>query len=195
MYQLEETINICAEAFLDNPGSHFPEDVFAELMHSATSTVEFSFDNVIYKQVKGVAMGSPLGPVMINSFVGYQGEKLISEITKPAVYSKYGDNNFYAVSKQKRVQRISDQTQWYSFFSQIHFLEKKRTNIFIFSTFYVEHIKAGYETTVCCKPAFISQYICWKSFILAKLKTTLISILVHRARMICSRNKLKEEIH
>ena len=42
-----------------------------ELLHSATSTVEFSFGNTIYRQIDWVAMGSPLGPAIANIFVGY----------------------------------------------------------------------------------------------------------------------------
>ena len=33
--------------------------------------VEFSFDGKMYKQIDGVAMGSPLGPILANIFVGY----------------------------------------------------------------------------------------------------------------------------
>ena len=43
-----------------------PKDMFVELMKSATSSVEFSFNNIMYKQTDGVAMGSPLGPALAN---------------------------------------------------------------------------------------------------------------------------------
>ena len=69
----KETSNICAEALYDNPESqpYFLKDVFVELMHSATSKVEFSFDIIIYKQISGEAMSSPLGPALANIFVGH----------------------------------------------------------------------------------------------------------------------------
>ena len=61
---LDETIEICADALyrghLDCPP--IPEDTFRELMLIATRGVEFSFNNQMYKQLDGVAMGSPLGP-------------------------------------------------------------------------------------------------------------------------------------
>ena len=70
---LDETIMICADALYDNPDTQpqFSKEVFVELMRSATSTVEFSFNNIMYRQVDGVAMGSPLGPALAIIFVGY----------------------------------------------------------------------------------------------------------------------------
>ena len=47
------------------------EDSFRKLMVLATSGVEFSFNDIMYRQVNGVAMGSPLGPALANIFVGY----------------------------------------------------------------------------------------------------------------------------
>ena len=47
------------------------KDAFYELMIMATKGVEFSFGKTMFKQVDGVAMGSPLGPVLANIFVGY----------------------------------------------------------------------------------------------------------------------------
>ena len=64
---LEETINICADALYcddSNAQSLISKAVFIELMKSATSGVEFSFNDIMYKQTDGVAMGSPLGPVL-----------------------------------------------------------------------------------------------------------------------------------
>ena len=59
---LDETIEICADALyrghLDCPP--IPEDTFRELMLIAARGVEFSFNNQMYKQLDGVAMGSLL---------------------------------------------------------------------------------------------------------------------------------------
>ena len=49
---LEETISICAEALYKDPSSALPipQAVFVELMESATSSLEFSFNDTMYKQ-------------------------------------------------------------------------------------------------------------------------------------------------
>ena len=52
----------------------------------------------------------------------------------------------------------------------------------------------GFETSVYGKPTFTGQYLRWESFSPLKRKTSLISTLVHRALMICTKRRLSEEI-
>ena len=93
---LDETIKICAEALYDQSESQpvIPKDVFVELIKSATSSVEFSFNNTMYKQTDGVAMESPLVPALAHIFVGYYEEKLFSQTQKPPTYFRYVDDTF-----------------------------------------------------------------------------------------------------
>ena len=92
---LDETIKICSEALYDQSDIQpvIPKDVFVELMKSATPSVEFSFNNTMYKQTDGVAMGPTLGPTLANICVGYYEEKLFSQ-TQPATYFRYVDDTF-----------------------------------------------------------------------------------------------------
>jgi len=66
------------------------EDTFRELMLIATRGVEFIFNNQMYKQLDGVAMGSPLGPALANIFVGFHESRLFDNTAKPGVYSTFG---------------------------------------------------------------------------------------------------------
>ena len=42
-----------------------------KLLVKYTSDVQFSFNGMTYRQVDGVAMGSTLGPILTNAFLGY----------------------------------------------------------------------------------------------------------------------------
>ena len=86
---LAETIEICADALYndDSMAPSFPRNIFVELMQLATSSVEFSFNNNMHRQIDGVAMGSPLGPALANIFVGYQEAKLFNIAKRPLLYS------------------------------------------------------------------------------------------------------------
>ncbi|XP_046858573.1 uncharacterized protein LOC124452022 [Xenia sp. Carnegie-2017] len=70
---LEETIEICVDNLFhsDIALPNLSEEAFRELMLAATRYFEFSFNDIKYKQIDGVAMDSPLGPVLANICVGY----------------------------------------------------------------------------------------------------------------------------
>ena len=99
---LTKTIEICTKTLYD---SHLPtpvisKHVFIELMKTATTSVEFSFNNIMYRQFDGVAMGSSLGPALANIFVGYYESKLFNKISKPTVYCRYVDDTFSLFYKE-----------------------------------------------------------------------------------------------
>lgn len=70
---LEESIGIYGDYFfrgLLKPPS-FPENVFVDLMDTATMCDSFSFSNIIYRQDDGVSIGSRLELPMAKMFVGF----------------------------------------------------------------------------------------------------------------------------
>ena len=193
---LDETIAICADTLYNIPDSQpcIPKEVFVELLHSATSAVEFSFDNTTYRQIDGVAMGSPLGPSLANIFVGYYEETLFSKISKPAVYFRYVDDTFVIFQNEKESEEFLIRLN--SLHSSLQFtFEKEKNNSLPFLDVHVEHTKGCYETKVYRKPTFTGQYLRWESFTPIKRKASLVSTLVHRALKICSKGQLKEEIN
>ena len=70
---LEETIDICTNTLLGN-AERIEDLVKIELKELLTlliikSIKYFIFDVKFYKQVDGVTMGSPLGPILANAFL------------------------------------------------------------------------------------------------------------------------------
>ena len=75
-------------------------------MKTATTSVEFSFNNIMYRQIDGIAMGSPLGPALANIFAGYYESKLFKEISKPTVNCRYVNNTFSLIHKETEFKKI-----------------------------------------------------------------------------------------
>ena len=48
----------------------------------------------MYKQLDGVAMGSPLGQALANIFVGFHESRLFDSTAKPGVYFRYVNDSF-----------------------------------------------------------------------------------------------------
>lgn len=97
---LEETIQILSKKVFD--GNWFNDTHtlsitnadLNELLRVATKDQLFQFDSILNEQVDGVIMGSPLGPLMANTFMRPIEKKLEREIKLPPFYREYVDNTF-----------------------------------------------------------------------------------------------------
>ena len=55
--------------------------------------MELSFNNQMYRQLDGVAMGCPLGPGIANIFLGFHESRLFDNTIKPGVCFRYVDDS------------------------------------------------------------------------------------------------------
>ena len=146
---LNETIKICLDALYDDSDLQplIPKDMFVELMKSATSSVEFSLNNTMYKQTNGVAMGSLLGPALANIFVGYYEEKLFYQTQKPPTYFRYVDDTFAIVNHEAETDKFLTKLNCLHPFLKFTF-EKKKGKCLPFLDAYVERTDIAFETSV-----------------------------------------------
>ena len=87
---------------MDHLSPSFLRKVFIELTEMRISSVEFSFNDIMYRQIDGVAMSSPLGPALANIFVGYYETKLFQTISKPAMCYRYMDDTFVVFNNENQ---------------------------------------------------------------------------------------------
>ena len=67
------------------------------LLKLATPESSFIFDNIFYKQIDGVAMGSPLGPTLADAFLCHYEKFRLDRCPpefKPVLYRRYVDDIF-----------------------------------------------------------------------------------------------------
>ena len=68
---LQETIDIAINLiFNHNPNLNITKKDLKKLFLFATSQTHFIFNSKLYSQIDGLAMGSPLAPVLANIFMG-----------------------------------------------------------------------------------------------------------------------------
>ena len=171
---LAETIQICADALYssEHPPAPFPRQIFVELMEMATSSVEFSFNDIMHRQINGATVGSPLA----NIFVGYYESKLFQTTTKPEMYYRYMDDTFVVFSDKDECDLFSDSLN--SLHPSLCFTFGKESNLALpFLDVLVEKSPSKFITSIY-----------------RKRKTNLTLTLTHRALAICSPERLPSEL-
>ena len=96
---LIETLEIIQTVLFSNQTqfSVFKKDEFMSLLRLAVLDNIFIFNGDLYKQIDGVAMGSPLGPTLANIFLCYHENKWLTDCPpefKPLLYRRYVDDLF-----------------------------------------------------------------------------------------------------
>ena len=180
-----ETINISADmlylSHLTQPD--IPEAAFVELIKFATTSVELSFNNIMYRQVDGISMGL----VLEFSWVSM---RLISFLSVRYLMCTFAMLMMHSVYLIVRL-RLANFSHLNKRHPSLRFtLEKKSNSKLPFLDVLVYKEASYFLTSVYFKLSFTGLYIRWDSFCPKMRKLNLIKTLVHRALMVCSESKL-----
>ncbi|XP_069172815.1 uncharacterized protein [Procambarus clarkii] len=87
-----------------------PESILRKLLLACTKKAPFvSPDGHMYKQVDGVAMGSPLGVLFANIYMGTIEQRVLVDMGwKPAMYCRYIDDIFTQVPDARDLQQLKE---------------------------------------------------------------------------------------
>ena len=187
---LEETIDICVDnLYSDNENPpNIPKHNFRNLLNIATKETFFMFNNKYYKQVDGVAMGSPLGPALANIFMCSFENKWLRDCPndfKPVFYRRYIDDIFVLFSSPDHADKFREYLS--SKHPNIKFsIEKEEDGCLPFLDVNIFRENDKFATNVYRKKTFSGVYTNFKSFIPETYKIGLIKSLLFRCFSLCS---------
>ena len=95
---LKECIDLAVKYISEgNPDLKLTPSDLKRLFSFATAETHFLFKGSFYDQIDGVAMGSPLAPVLANLFMGHHEKIWLEQYQGPEVlfYRRYVDDTFY----------------------------------------------------------------------------------------------------
>ena len=170
---------------------------FKNLLPLATQESYFTFNDVLYKQKDGVAMGSPLGPTMANVFLSFYEIKWPEQCPKefkPVLYKRYVDDIFVFFESAEHLSKFRN--YFNTCHSNISFsFEQEKNRKLSFLDIEVSREKGKYVTTVYRKPTFSGVYTHFESFLPTIYKFGMVYALAYRCFKIWSDwNKFIEEL-
>ena len=95
---LKETIDILVDKafegdwFYKTHSMQLQKQQLTDLLEIATTNQLFQFNGKLYEQTDGVAMGSPLGPLLANAFMCHIENQLEQKSMIPSFYRRYVDD-------------------------------------------------------------------------------------------------------
>ena len=89
------------------PDLNISEKDLTSLFNFATCETHFLFKGKFYDQIDGVAMGSPLAPVLANLFMGHYEKECLSNYdgVLPSYYTRYVDDIYSVFNSHDEAKR------------------------------------------------------------------------------------------
>ena len=196
---LDETIDICCAALFKHKRlvNGMNKREFRTLMEFATKDMMFLFNDRYYRQIEGVAMGSPLGPILANIFLCHHEKRWLRNCPaefKPINYIRYVDDTFVLFWDESHVDKF--QKYLNEQHPNIKFtVEKEQDNVLPFLDVLVKRTDIEFTTGTYRKPTFSGVYSNYRSFIPNEYKFGLVVTLLYRSfELVSDYLALDEEI-
>ena len=187
---LKETTDIILNNLDQDHISRFEIDksVLGKLLDLATCNCVFLFDGKLYNQIDGVGMGSSLGPVYADCFMGYYENIWLSDCPidfKPLFYRRYVDDTFLVFRDMTHVELF------HNYINQKHpnirfTLEVERDHTLPFLDIKIFRNRGRFTTSVFRKDTFTGLGLNFLSYSPKLYKNNSIKTLINRAYNICS---------
>lgn len=192
---LEETIDLIIDAAEQKlfPCPTHPTNL-RKLLELCTKDVQFQFDGELYRQTEGVSMGSPLGPILADIFLGHlENTSLKKDIQGCRFYKRYVDDIFLIVKS-----RSSSRTLLHKFnnthpnlkFTSEHENDNKISFLDILLT---RSEEGNLVRNIYHKPTWTPQFLHFTSFVPFHYKVGLIKSQFFRIKNLCSQVQQKYE--
>ena len=168
----------------------FSECFFVGLMELGTQSVSVCLNDSMYRQVDGISMSYPLGPILANIFIGFYEKLLFDRFPKSYIYLRYVDDTFDCFCSH------NDALSFFQHLNDLHpsltfTMDEKKVIKLPFLDVLVERRSFAFVTSIYRKPTFTGLYLSWDAFALKFRNVNLNKCITFRAFMIFSDNKIK----
>ena len=159
-----------------------------DLLILCTKNIHFSFNENIYIQCDGVAMGSPLGPTLAGTFMVELERSVVPKLSEHMMpWKRFVDDTITCI-KTTSIPHVIKVLN--TFHSNIQFTyEEERDGKIPFLDVLLIRKNNTFETTVYRKPTNKGIYLHWNSFAPETWKRGTLRSIINRAYDICSNDE------
>ena len=156
------------------------------LLEFCLTNTYFSFQDKLYEQKEGAAMGSPISPIVANLFMeDFEIRALTTSPSTPKLWKRFVDDAFTVINKTHKETFLEHLN---SVNSNIQFTSEEPCedgSIPFLDMLITPDEEGRLKTTVYRKPTHTNQYLHWDSHHAIPSKYSVTGTLSHRAKTIC----------
>ena len=191
---VDETIQILADKAFEKEWFNWKyklkleKSELVELLNLAVKHQLFQIDGKLYEQVDGVAMGSPLGPLMANTFMCSLEEKLVEHNQMPSLYHRFVNDSI--TSQRNNASAEAFLSTLNSLHPSLQFtMELETSGVIPFLGATLINKNGRLETKVYTKPTNTGLMLHYDSHVDVKYKKSLVLTMLNRAFRLSSSRK------
>ena len=185
---LDYTIEVILRKIYDEHliTTKIPRGKMKKLLLICTKEVHFLFNGQTYQQIDGVAMGSPLGPVIANIFMSELEQAVIPTLAEDvSLWRRYVDDTFTFI-REGSIQKVLDALNGFHPSIQFTHEEGQDGQIAFLDVKVITKQDRSFNTEVYRKKTDTNVYIHWQSFAPKTWKIGTLRGLIRRAFVLCS---------
>ena len=191
---LDRCIDVIVNAIqLPNLDIKFDRLSIVQMLEVCAKDTQFMFNGTIYRQNDGVAMGSPLGPILANIYVGYIENKTPQIDTETIFYGRYVDDTIVIARDVQAINQLKDRLNEVD--ADIQFTIESESNGSIpFLDVRIHSNTNGLKLSWYHKDTWKGSLLHYASFVPMSWKTGLLKGFKTRIVRICSPEYLQQAI-
>lgn len=189
---VQQTIEIILETAYNHPNLKpptIPKHVLEEMLIVCTTHTPFKhIDGSIYRQIDGLSMGSPLGPLFADYYMSKLENSILSQVPPqhtPLTYCRYVDDIFLIVPSCQTLDYLKTQFEKESILHFTYEIEKNKQLTFL-DVNVKQDSNNKFKSSVHTKTTSAGDCINYRGLAPEQYKTGVIKTMVNRAYTICS---------
>ena len=157
-----------------------------KLLETCTKEMHFLFNGSVYRQKNGVAMGSPLGPVIANIFMVELERRLVPTMEDDvSLWFRYVDDTFTFI-KKGRIEAVVQCLNGFHDSIKFTFEKEEDQRISFLDVKVIRNGDGTFETDIHRKSTDTNIYLNWNSWSPRAWKLGTLKGLIRRAFLVCS---------